>query len=91
MSVYSCSEICLNCDQLQDSLFYSRAYWVSEFLIAWDVDGDVSCYLYASRTAALTMSNNDGIQGQYMVALAYDMLSLIHLLIFVVMLYENRL
>ncbi|XP_031382512.1 pullulanase 1, chloroplastic, partial [Punica granatum] len=48
--------------QLQDSLLYSRAYWVTESLIAWDVDGDVSCYLYGSRTAALALTD-DGIQG----------------------------
>ncbi|KAK4800015.1 hypothetical protein SAY86_025380 [Trapa natans] len=47
----------------QGSLFYSKAYWVSEFLIAWDVDGDYSCYLYASRNAQLALSSNDGIQG----------------------------
>lgn len=50
-------------DDLGDSLLYSRAYWVSESIIAWNVDvPDGSCYLYASRTAALSISY-DGIQG----------------------------
>ncbi|XP_007010038.2 PREDICTED: pullulanase 1, chloroplastic isoform X1 [Theobroma cacao] len=50
--------------QLQDSLLYSRAYWVSKTIIAWNVDvGDGSCYLYASKVAALSVTD-DGIQGQ---------------------------
>ncbi|XP_059628366.1 pullulanase 1, chloroplastic [Cornus florida] len=47
----------------QDCLLYSRAYWVSKSVIAWNVDaGNGSCYLYASKTAALSFTN-DGIQG----------------------------
>lgn len=50
-------------DDLRDSLLYSRAYWVSESIIAWNVDvPDGCCYLYASRTAALSILY-DGIQG----------------------------
>ncbi|KAF5729467.1 hypothetical protein HS088_TW21G01633 [Tripterygium wilfordii] len=50
--------------QLQESLLYSRAYWVSESIIAWNVDiGDGSCYLYASKVAALSVTDN-GIQGE---------------------------
>lgn len=48
----------------QDSLLYSRAFWVSESVIAWNVDvGDGSCYLYASKAASLTVTDN-GIQGE---------------------------
>ncbi|KAK9283626.1 hypothetical protein L1049_011876 [Liquidambar formosana] len=50
--------------ELQGSLLYSRAYWVSKSIIAWNVDlGDGSCYLYASKFAALSVTD-DGIQGQ---------------------------
>lgn len=49
---------------LQDSLFCSKAYWVSKSIIAWNVDtGDGDCFLYASKTASLVV-RNDGIQGQ---------------------------
>ncbi|XP_010267259.1 PREDICTED: pullulanase 1, chloroplastic isoform X2 [Nelumbo nucifera] len=49
--------------QLQCSLLYSRAYWVTRSLIAWNIDiADGSCYLYASRTAGLVVTE-DGIQG----------------------------
>ena len=49
--------------QLQDSLSYSRAYWVSESVIAWNVDvGDGSCYLYSSKIAALSIGDG-GIIG----------------------------
>ncbi|XP_042503952.1 pullulanase 1, chloroplastic isoform X2 [Macadamia integrifolia] len=48
----------------QGLLSYSRAYWVSRSLIAWDVDvGNGSCYLYASRTAGLVLTD-DGVQGE---------------------------
>lgn len=48
---------------MQDSLLYSRAYWVSRSQIAWNVDAENgSCYLYASKTACLSVTN-DGIQG----------------------------
>lgn len=54
---------CWNCDQFLDSLLYSRAYWVTEGVIAWNVDvGEGSCYLYASRVAGLSFSE-DGIDG----------------------------
>ncbi|CAK9156146.1 unnamed protein product [Ilex paraguariensis] len=49
--------------QLQDSLLYSRAYWVTKSIVAWNVEAaDGSCYLYASKTAALYVANN-GIEG----------------------------
>ncbi|RVW39069.1 Pullulanase 1, chloroplastic [Vitis vinifera] len=51
---------------LQDSLLYSRAYWVSESIIAWNVDvGDGSCYLYSSKIAALSIGDS-GITGHDM-------------------------
>ncbi|KAI4339263.1 hypothetical protein MLD38_024223 [Melastoma candidum] len=50
-------------DGLQNSLSFSRAFWVNERLIAWNVDsGDCSCFLYASKTASLE-TVNDSIQG----------------------------
>ncbi|KAK9755442.1 hypothetical protein RND81_01G025500 [Saponaria officinalis] len=50
-------------DNIQGSLSYSRAYWPSKDIIAWNIDiGDGSCYLYASKTAALTVTDA-GIQG----------------------------
>ncbi|XP_010658333.1 pullulanase 1, chloroplastic isoform X2 [Vitis vinifera] len=50
----------------QDSLLYSRAYWVSESIIAWNVDvGDGSCYLYSSKIAALSIGDS-GITGHDM-------------------------
>ncbi|KAL2525900.1 Pullulanase 1 [Abeliophyllum distichum] len=49
--------------QLQDSLLYSRAFWVSKSIIAWNVDvGDGSCYLCGSKNAGLSVANNQ-IQG----------------------------
>ncbi|XP_076946997.1 pullulanase 1, chloroplastic-like [Bidens hawaiensis] len=50
----------------QDSLSYSRAYWVTRSIIAWDVDVDVggSCFLYSSKSAALSVSAN-GIEAGY--------------------------
>lgn len=42
----------------QDSLSYSRAYWVTESVIAWNVDdGNGFCYLLASKNASLTIAN----------------------------------
>ncbi|KVH98825.1 Immunoglobulin E-set [Cynara cardunculus var. scolymus] len=42
--------------RLQDSLSYSRAYWVSRSVIAWNVDAvGGSCFLYSSSSAALTI------------------------------------
>lgn len=48
----------------QDSLLYSRAFWVSKSIIAWNVQPGTggSCYLYASRTADLSIVDNE-IQG----------------------------
>lgn len=52
--------------QLQDSLLFSRAYWVSKSIIAWNVDvGDGSCFLFASKTAALSIVD-DGVEGKDM-------------------------
>ncbi|KAH9607743.1 hypothetical protein KSS87_016135 [Heliosperma pusillum] len=48
---------------LQENLSYSRAYWPTKDAIAWNIDiGDGSCYLYASKTAALSVTDA-GIQG----------------------------
>uniref|UniRef100_A0A2N9ITB8 Glycosyl hydrolase family 13 catalytic domain-containing protein n=1 Tax=Fagus sylvatica TaxID=28930 RepID=A0A2N9ITB8_FAGSY len=48
----------------QDGLLFSRAYWVSKSIIAWNVDvGDGSCFLFASKTAALSIAD-DGVQGK---------------------------
>ncbi|XP_014513519.1 pullulanase 1, chloroplastic isoform X1 [Vigna radiata var. radiata] len=51
--------------QMQNSLLYSRAYWVTEFLIAWNVDvaNEFSCQLIASKNASLTIANGQ-IQGE---------------------------
>ncbi|XP_043704534.1 pullulanase 1, chloroplastic isoform X3 [Telopea speciosissima] len=50
--------------QLQGLLSCSRALWVTRSLIAWNVDvGNGSCYLYASRTADLVLTD-DGVQGE---------------------------
>ncbi|KAK3023071.1 hypothetical protein RJ639_043086 [Escallonia herrerae] len=47
----------------QDGCMHSRACWVSKSVIAWNVDMlDGSCYLHASKAAALSFSNS-GIQG----------------------------
>lgn len=56
-------ETCLM-TQMQNSLLYSRAYWVTEFLIAWNVDvaNEFSCQLIASKNASLTIANGQ-IQG----------------------------
>ncbi|XP_024987210.1 pullulanase 1, chloroplastic [Cynara cardunculus var. scolymus] len=49
--------------KLQDSLSYSRAYWVSRSVIAWNVDAvGGSCFLYSSSSAALTIAET-GIEG----------------------------
>ncbi|KAJ9684719.1 hypothetical protein PVL29_016942 [Vitis rotundifolia] len=59
-------EVSTSTAQLQDSLLYSRAYWVSESIIAWNVDvGDGSCYLYSSKIAALSIGDS-GIIGHDM-------------------------
>ncbi|CAA0829226.1 Pullulanase 1- chloroplastic [Striga hermonthica] len=48
---------------LQDSMLYSRAFWVSKETIAWDVDaGDGSYFLYGSKNANLSVENGE-IQG----------------------------
>ncbi|KAJ4972169.1 hypothetical protein NE237_005268 [Protea cynaroides] len=50
--------------QLQGLLSYSRAYWVSRSLIAWNINiENGSCFLYASKTADLVLTD-DGIQGE---------------------------
>nr|XP_011469607.1 PREDICTED: pullulanase 1, chloroplastic isoform X2 [Fragaria vesca subsp. vesca] len=50
--------------QVEGSLLKSRAFWVSESIIAWNVDtGDDSCYLFASKTAALSLTG-DGVSGE---------------------------
>lgn len=37
---------------------------MSESIIAWNVDvGNGSCFLFASRTADLSLTENDGVQG----------------------------
>jgi len=45
--------------QMQNSLLYSKAYWVTESLIAWNVDvaNAFSCHLIASKNASLTVAN----------------------------------
>ena len=47
--------------QLQDSLLYSRAFWITQSIIAWNADvvRDGSCYLYASQTAALSITDSE--------------------------------
>ena len=54
--------------QMQDNLLlYSRAYWVTQSLIAWNVDVDDQngvCYLLSSKDASLNISNSQ-IQGSF--------------------------
>ncbi|KAE9589814.1 putative glycosidase [Lupinus albus] len=56
----------LSFSQMQNNLLYSRAYWVSESVIAWNID-DVGkegfCYLLSSKHASLSISNCQ-IQGE---------------------------
>nr|GMD32141.1 pullulanase 1, chloroplastic isoform X1 [Ipomoea batatas] len=41
-------------------LLYSRAFWVSRSIIAWNVDvEDGACYLYASRDAKLSVTDDE--------------------------------
>ncbi|XP_031092052.1 pullulanase 1, chloroplastic isoform X1 [Ipomoea triloba] len=41
-------------------LLYSRAFWVSRSIIAWNVDvEDGECYLYASRDAKLSVTDDE--------------------------------
>jgi uncharacterized protein YbcV (DUF1398 family) len=55
--------LCQNFGQFLDCLIYSRAYWVTQGVIAWNVDvGEGSCYFYASKSAGLSFSE-DGIDG----------------------------
>ncbi|KAL5709919.1 Pullulanase 1 [Ranunculus cassubicifolius] len=51
--------------QFEGNLCYSRAYWVTQFLIASNVDvaDHGSYFLYSSKTADLTLTNNNNIQG----------------------------
>ncbi|KAK4431017.1 Pullulanase 1, chloroplastic [Sesamum alatum] len=45
---------------LQDTMLYSRAFWVSKSIIAWDVDaGDGSCCLFGSKNATLSVENGE--------------------------------
>ncbi|XP_021690510.2 pullulanase 1, chloroplastic isoform X2 [Hevea brasiliensis] len=57
-------QVSIPTSQLQDSLLYSRAFWVTKSIIAWNVDVGVdgSCFLYASQIAALSVTDS-GIQG----------------------------
>jgi hypothetical protein len=50
-----------NADSVQDSLLYSRAFWVTQSIIAWNADvvRDGSCYLYASQIAALSVTDGE--------------------------------
>lgn len=49
--------------QVQDGLLYCRAYWVCKSTIAWNANvGDGSCYLFASKTASLSDTEN-GVTG----------------------------
>lgn len=54
--------------QFQDKLSYSRAYWVTEFVIAWNVDVNIEhhdyCILYSSKSASLLLTDS-GIQGTH--------------------------
>lgn len=54
-------EVSTSPSQLQDSLLYSRAFWVTQSIIAWNADvvRDGSCYLYASQTAALSVTDGE--------------------------------
>ncbi|XP_027364893.1 pullulanase 1, chloroplastic isoform X2 [Abrus precatorius] len=50
--------------QMHDSLLYSKAYWVSESVIAWNIDvTNGFCYLLASKNASLSTANCK-IQGE---------------------------
>ncbi|KEH43309.1 alpha-1,6-glucosidase, pullulanase-type protein [Medicago truncatula] len=52
--------------QMQDNLLlYSRAYWLTQSLIAWNVDHHQNgiCYLLSSKDASLNISNSQ-IQGE---------------------------
>ncbi|XP_022945721.1 pullulanase 1, chloroplastic [Cucurbita moschata] len=50
--------------QLEDSLLYARAFWVSRYVIAWNVEvGSGSCYLFGSKMATLRV--NDGVVEGY--------------------------
>ncbi|XP_062156540.1 pullulanase 1, chloroplastic [Alnus glutinosa] len=63
-SAMSLEESTSSTPKLRDSLLYSRAYWVSKSTIAWNVDvGDGSCYLFASKTAALSFTDG-AVQGE---------------------------
>ncbi|XP_022968437.1 pullulanase 1, chloroplastic-like [Cucurbita maxima] len=50
--------------QLEDSLLYARAFWVSRYVIAWNVEvGSGSCYLFGSKMATLRVK--DGVVEGY--------------------------
>uniref|UniRef100_A0A6N2M3E6 Glycosyl hydrolase family 13 catalytic domain-containing protein n=1 Tax=Salix viminalis TaxID=40686 RepID=A0A6N2M3E6_SALVM len=54
-------EVSTSSAELQDSLLYSSAFWVTQSIIAWNADvvRDGSCYLYASVTAALSVTESE--------------------------------
>lgn len=64
---------------MQGSLLKSRAFWVSESIIAWNVDaGNDSCYLFASGTAALSLTG-DGVLGIVLVTLNLQVMIMLNL------------
>uniref|UniRef100_A0A9I9EHX8 Pullulanase 1, chloroplastic n=1 Tax=Cucumis melo TaxID=3656 RepID=A0A9I9EHX8_CUCME len=57
--------------QLEDSLLYSRAFWVSRHVIAWNVEVESgSCYLFASKMATLRVK--DGVVEGYDVKITLE-------------------
>ncbi|CAN1149305.1 Pullulanase 1, chloroplastic [Linum perenne] len=57
------SEVSTFPSQLENCFLHSKAFWVSESLIAWNVGvGDGRCCLYGSWSASLSVAD-DGIQG----------------------------
>ena len=60
---------------LQGSLNYSRAYWPSKYIIAWNFDvGNGSYYLFASKSASLTVTDR-GIEGSvYVIYTSYHII-----------------
>lgn len=67
-------EVSASPSQLQDSLLYSRAFWVTQSIIAWNADvvRDGSCYLYASQTAALSVTDSEVEGHDYKIKLEED-------------------
>ncbi|TYK09242.1 pullulanase 1 [Cucumis melo var. makuwa] len=59
------------CQTLEDSLLYSRAFWVSRHVIAWNVEVESgSCYLFASKMATLRVK--DGVVEGYDVKITLE-------------------